>query len=236
MKTDSLRFKKLNMYNLHGEEHFQFICEFLKEAEKANVIKLVQDKFTQLVSLYNMEDELLEKIHTSPLTEKIEKADNDRDCTYIGFRDIVKGMQLHYEPAKSEAAMNLMTVFNTYGKITHKSYSDATCLLQNFLHEIRENYAKDVKTLNLEGWVNKLEETNKSFSDMMIEGEKPKCTMSEIKSQIDDCYGDIVRCLEALAILNADHKLETFFNTINSNVERYKKLLAQRAGKMAANN
>jgi hypothetical protein len=237
---ESLRIKKIGTSKLHGEEHFQFITDFIKESELAGIIDLVPDKHAELAELYEREDALLEIIRKSPLTEKLEKIDSERDVTYTALREIVKGMRFHYEPQKREAAASLMLVFNTYGNLHLANYVKQTGLMYNFLQEVSTNYAKDIATLELDGWISKLEELNQTFSDLRMErtrkeGEKPKFNMSEIKARIDDCYGDIVRCLEATAIMQKTHKLEPFFNTINKNVDKYKNVIAQREGRAAAN-
>jgi hypothetical protein len=235
----SLRIKKVGTSKLHGEEHFQFIKEFINEAEAAEVPALVPNRFEELLELHNLEDELLETVRKSPLTEKIEKADSERDSVFFGLKDVVKGMQSHYNPRTREAATNLMIVFNTYGNVSHKNYAEETGLLYNFIQEMRDNHAQELTTLKVDDWIEKLDEINQTFSDLIMErtrkaGEKPKIPMKEIKARIDACYGDIVRCLEAQTILASDHKLEPFFNTINSNVDRYKNTIAQREGRAAA--
>jgi hypothetical protein len=239
MGANSLRIKKAGTYKMHNEEHFQFMTEFINEANAAGIPNLIPAKFAEFMELYDKEDLLLEGIHKSPLTEKIEKADTEREIIFCGFRDMVKAMQYHYEPDKKEAALNLMLVLNVYGNLSDRNYAEETGMIYNFIQDMTGKYSSDVATLGLEGWITQLGDKNQLFSELIMErtrqkGEKNKFTMTEIKAKMDVCYGDIVRYLEAMTVIKSDHGLEVFFNTINSNVDRYKNTIAQREGKAAA--
>jgi hypothetical protein len=232
----SLKFKKISAYLLHVEEYFQFIKEFISEGIKAGIPALLPELFAELEKLHLMADEVLETVRKNVLTGKIEKVDGERETVFSGFRAIVKGLQSHYDPKMSEAAMNLIPVFNTYGKLTKKNYAEETALLYNFIQEMEGKYAQYVATLGLAGWVTKLKELNETCGELLMDrtvqaSEKPKYTMKEIREKMDACYGDIVRCLEVKTITDSDHKLEQFFNTINSNVDRYRNAVAQRTGR-----
>jgi hypothetical protein len=235
----SLKIRKIGASQFHVEEHFQFIADFIREAKKAGIPVLIPELFAELERLYAMEDEVLETIRKSQLTGKIEAVDQERETLFSGMRDIVKGMQSHINPQIKEAAMNLMFVFNAYKNVNRKNYAEQTGLLTNFIQEMRGNYAQYVTTLGLGAMVNQLDERNQTCSDLLMErtikeSEKPKFTATEMRSKVDACYGDIVRYLEAKTIMESDHKLETFFDIINSNVDRYKRAIAQRAGVAAA--
>jgi hypothetical protein len=58
--------------------------------------------------------------------------------------------------------------------------------------------------------------------------------MKSVRQELDDCYVEIVKRMEAITILQDDHTLAPLINKLNSNVARYKNTLAQRQGRSAA--
>jgi hypothetical protein len=145
-------------------------------------------------------------------------------------------MLSHFDPAKQQAAESLMIVFDQYGNLTEKGYSQETASMYNFLQEMKGKFATDVATLGLGEWVEYLEQNNLDFERLVMErneeqSEKTSLKMKAIRRELDDCYVEIVRRFEAITILQSDHTLTPLINKINSNVTRYRNTLAQRQGK-----
>lgn len=235
-----MRIRKISLNHLRNEEWFQFFTEF-KTLAGDEVPESITDEFQRFLELYNDADEVLEQIRKSEYTAQIAQADVERDTTFSGFRDVVKGMQSHFNPEKRRAAARLMVVFDQYGNIARKPYSDQTASTYNFLQEMKGGFAADVAALELGEWVNELDENNQQFSDLILqrneeESQKTNLKMIELRKRVEDSYVIMVRRLEAVTVLQADHDLTDLINKLNANVTRYKNMLAQRQGRAAQKN
>ncbi len=232
-----MRVEKLALKLLRNEEWFQFAKEFktMAEAELGGNVQIAELLAT-FIMLYGNADEVLEQIRKSGYTTQVVDADSLRDKTFGGFRNVVKGMLSHFDPAKQRSAENLMIVFDQYGNLTEKSYSQETASLYNFLQEMKGKFAPDVAALGLDEWVSYLEQNNLDFERLVMErneeqSEKTSLKMKAVRRELDDCYVEIVKRLEAITILQSDHTLAPLINKLNSNIARYKNTLAQRKGK-----
>ena len=228
-----------NVYQ--NEEYFNFLAEFKVVAEAAGIPTLLPVPYQKFLKIYNDADKLLDYMRkSSPLTNQIAEIDNERDTLFSGLKAVVKGMLFHYDPAKKAAANKLIVLFDDY-KSNQKNYAKESSSLKHFLGLLQANgeYAGDIAALDLQAWVSALETSNNNFDALILErtkqsGEKPSYNMKDLRHEIDACYGDLIRCIEAATILNPDHTLTTFINTINSNVKRYNDTVAVRKGRAVA--
>ncbi|MDR2009000.1 MAG: DUF6261 family protein [Bacteroidales bacterium] len=235
-----MQIKKIRLSSLRNEEWFQFFTEFKTLIEEQPLENMsITEQYPKFLSLYGDADNTLEQIRKSQYTAEIARADVERDTTFSGFRDIVKGMQSHFDPAKRKAAANLMIVFSQYGNISKKSYSEETASIHNFLQEMRNKFASDIETLGLQEWVDMLDQNNQEFSSLMLQrneetSQKTSLRMKDLRTEIENCYVEMIKCMEAVTILQSDHTLTEIINKLNANLTRYSNTLAQRQGKAAA--
>ncbi|MDR2009001.1 MAG: DUF6261 family protein [Bacteroidales bacterium] len=235
-----MQIKKIHMQHLRNEELFQYITDFKSLISEYPPESMgITDQYQKFLSLYANADDVLEQIRKSQYTAEIAQADIERDTTFLGFRNVVKGMQSHFNSEKSKAAANLMIVFDQYGNISKKNYSEETALIHNFLQEMRGKFAPDVEVIGLQEWVDMLDQNNQEFSSLMLQrneetSQKTNLKMKDLRKEIEDCYVDIIRRIEAVTILQSDHSLTDVVNKLNANITRYKNTLAQREGRAAA--
>lgn len=235
-----MQIKKIRLSHLRNEEWFQFFTEFrtLIEEQPLESMSIVE-QYQKFLTLYGNADDVLEQIRKSLHTAEIAKTDVERDTTFSGFRDVVKGMQSHFNPDKRKAAANLMIVFNQYGNISKKSYSEETASIHNFLQEMTGKFASDIQTLELQEWVDMLDENNKDFSTLLLQrneeaSQKNSLKMKDLRKEIEECYVEMIKRMEAVTILQSNHTLTDVINKLNANLTRYSNILAQREGRAAA--
>ena len=228
---------KIRFSSLRNESWFQFFTEFKILADKQGINSLgIEDLFPVFLSLFSDADAVLELIRKSAYTAQITVADEARDQTFSGFRDVVKGMLSHFSPEKSQAAGNLMMVFDRYGNLAKREYSEETAAIYNLLQEMTGNYAPNIALLGLEEWVMMLDAQNRHFSNLIMErneeqSQKISLRMVNIRKDLDACYVEMVSRIEAITILQPNHNLTDFVNQLNTNITRYKTMLAQRTGR-----
>ena len=232
-----MKIERLKIGNLRNEEWFQFFTEFKKLTEEQTPVSMgIEGQFHVFLGLYAEADNVLEQIRKSDYTATIEQLDTQRDTIFSGFRDVVKGFQSHFDQTKQNAANKLMLVFDNYGNISRKGYSEETASIYNFIQDMNGQYANSVAALQLGDWVQKLNEVNIDFGKNVLErnieqSEKTTRRMVEIRKELDTCYLEMLVRIEAKILLQSDHNLTNFVNKINTNVIRYKNMLAQRNGR-----
>ncbi len=234
-----MKIERVKLGHLRSEEWFQYYTEFNVLVKGQELEKMgIKEQYPNYLLLYGSGEKVLEKIRKSSITAEITQADMRRDTIFSGFRTVVKGMLSHFEPEKQQAASRLMPVFEHYGDLTQKGYSEETASIYNFLQEIKDKYSADVQILQLGEWIKGLETSNGKFSELVLSRNREQSTqvamdLREVRKQLDSCYLDLIARIEAVMLLNKEHGLEDFVKMLNTNIRRYKTLLAQRQGKAA---
>jgi hypothetical protein len=169
----------------------------------------------------------------------LQKKDANRDVIFSDFRGLVKHNLGHWDENKAEAARRLMIVCDHYKGMKTKGYREQSLKMYNFLQEINEKHSADVATLDLQACITKLDELNEDFRGVIDirdkeKSEKPQLSITDIRKNLDNCYGNLARCLEAKSILENDSNTTALINIINSKVTYYNNTLAIRKGKAEA--
>ena len=237
MKTN-----KIALASLHNEEHFQFQTEFKDSVTKAGAETLqISDAFAIFLLIYAQELEALQVIRKSSTTEQLANADTDRDVIFRGLVDAIKSALNHFDAEKRAAAARLIIVFEQYGNIARKSYDDETAAITKLVGESRNSYAADVEILGITDWFSELDARNQAFDGLMKnryseDAEKTGLRMKQVRKEVDAAYRTIANRLDALMLINGTNGFETFVNELNSRVDKYNNILAQRKGRNAKGN
>ena len=239
-----MEIKRINLHNLRNEEWFNFYSEFKRFVEEASPQTLKIEKyFAVFLVLYVQADSIMEKIRKSKHTKQIIELDKQRDSIFKGLIYAIKSYKHHTNSAKREAAESLEPLLSHYGNLAVKPYNEETAGIHNFLQEFRENYNDAIITLELTTWLDELERSNLAFEEAIIERNREGASKSELKLwdirlEIDNCYKDIVKRLEALILITEDEKEKepyiAFVKTLNTNIKRYLNTIAQRKGRSDA--
>jgi hypothetical protein len=234
MKTN-----KINLSNLHNEEHFQFHTEFKDSLTKELAETLqISEAFATFLIIYLQEKEALQVIRKSANTQQLADADKDRDIIFRGLVDAIKSGQNHFDENKRAAANRLMIVLDQYGNIARKPYNEETAAINKLEVEASTNYAADVTMLNISDWFTELGSRNKKFDTLMKsryseEAVKTLNRMRGVRIEIDNVYRSITSRLDALMLINGTTKYEAFVRELNARVDKYNNIIAQRKGRKA---
>jgi hypothetical protein len=234
-----MKANKAPLYRLRNEEYFEFFTQFKMLAEAEGIQNLISDEYQKFITLYKNADTVLELLRKSPLTKEIAETDNNRDMLFNGLRASVKALQSHFDPDKQRAAEKVMLLFNQYGYLGKKGYAEETAAIYNIVQDMQEKFTAEVATLGLQEWVTKLSDCNVNFRELILERNeeqslKPKFRMVDVRKDMEACYENIIKCLEAATIVNSSHNLTGFFDKLNSNVDRFRNVLSLREGRAAA--
>ena len=233
-----MKLKRVNLTQLHNEEHFQFMTVIvgLLNAAAGEVKQFIGTLIGTLSTLLQREDSALEKIRKSILTDPITTADSLRDSIFRGLELIVEGYMHSVVVVEVEAANVIRIVTNHYGNVTKKSYNEETALIHNLVRDLRERCDSALNTLNLVRWVDDLDAANTAFDNLMNERYEETASQNienvrEVRRAMDTVYQQLIAAIEVGAQLAAgSDAYAALINEINQRVEYYRNTLAHRKG------
>ncbi|MDR0573311.1 MAG: DUF6261 family protein [Tannerella sp.] len=230
-----MKIKRIKLNRLRNDEWFNFFTEFKSFVMQSTPAALdIEALFNTFVALYTQADESLEVLRKSSYTAEIVHLDSLRDRTYRGLVEAIRSGLHHYSEVQSAAAERLKPLFDHYGDLSAKSYNEETASIYNILQELRGQYAPQVVSLALQGWIDELERNNVAFEAAILarntEGadKAADVKMLEIRRQTDRCYLDILERLEALMLIQGDDAFTGFVKELDTNIDRYRKILSRR--------
>lgn len=234
-----MKILRLNKHHLRNEEHFQFQTDVKTLIESLDAEQLkISSLFEHFLEVYLKEDEALEKIRKSLLTDPITDLDRKRDELFMNFKQLVKSHFSHFQTEKAEAARKIQTLIDHYGNITKKSYNETTASVYNFIQDIEASFSNELQTLNAKDWIVQLKSFNNEFEELMNErhDEKAKNQSSNlrfIRDEVDNIYLSITEKIEALSLLHNDEGIYSdFIARLNARIEYYKHTLTHRKSKV----
>jgi hypothetical protein len=223
---------------MRHETHAQF-----NESVNSLIVKTGVDKLelAELYPLYRQAfdsellalDVIVKSEHTAVIAEK----DRERSAIFRGFSDTVKGLRNHFDNAVRADANTVWNIFLHYGNVTKKTLDAETAAINDIIREFRrtENAAA-IKRLNLELWVNKLEEVNGGFHEEMMKRYsetvgKTTFRMRTARTETDRYYRAIKAHLENMVLTGKMNAGDDFFMQLNNIITRFKNILAQELGR-----
>lgn len=232
----------LNLKRLHNEEHFQFQTEFRDLINETTSATLgIETQYASYLQLYSNESEALNFIRKSDITNQLAKCDALSNTTFRGLAYLMKSSEIHYIPTIKEAAARVQPVFSEYGNIAIKSATKKTAAINNLVSRLNQDYAADISTLGIGGWLNELKANNTAFDTLMKsrnsqESAKTKLRMGKVRIEVDAAYKQITDRINALIIVNGAAVYTTFVDQLNQWIETYNNSLAIRSGKKSKDN
>jgi hypothetical protein len=223
-----------DLYSLRNEAHFQFQTEFCDTVVASNPETLkIKSEFDAYLPLYRQEEEALNKIMKSAITEDIWAADKGRDFTFRGLAGTNRSAQNHFNAEIAVAAKRLQIVFDRHGNLTQKTFNEETASIHSLLLELKGDYAADVETVQLGDWVQELDANNRAFDALMKErydesAARSSLVLKEVRKEVDAAYRNIVKRINALAFIEGGEVYDNFILRMNVVVEKYNSLVAGR--------
>jgi len=231
-----MKINSIDNSRLRNNEHFQFHTEFkdLVTAETSAALK-IEILFTDYLVCYTNEDTAFQKIVKSATTEDIETADKTRDYTFSGMVGMNKSAINHFDDEVRAAARRLKVLFDTYGNLAKKPLNEETSAIYNLLQELMGSYAVDVQKVGLTAWATQLEIDNKAVDSLVKSrndenAAKTELKMKETRAEVDKVYATITERINALIIVEGATAYESFTRKLNTFIEKYNNMVAQRRG------
>jgi hypothetical protein len=222
-----MEIKDIRFTRFYAAEHVQFGAEMIRLTESIRPELPQRDHY---VALHEEETRILKKLSGNVLTPEIDRSDAVRDSHIYGFFTAVKALQHHYDPELAAAA-----ALKPYKSVTKITYAQESATVGKMITELQKiETAQAIEKLGLTGWIAKIDEDNRLFNDLVMQrnaavSEKIEGNMSDIRSRIDPVYYDIVKRINALAVINSSNsRYGELILRINERIDAYKHTVAQR--------
>ena len=194
--------KKINafyLYRMRNNEHFEFLRHLIALIKEigAEALKITV-QFAALLAVYAQEDEALLKVRKSILSDHIAELDRQRNDTFRGLVDAIKSMLKHFNSTVQACAKRSQIVFKAYGNIARMAMEEKNSACYNLIQELYNNYAEDVLTLGINGWLKELERINTEIERLIEERDKEATdrtdlVLSEVRKNADETYAAMAR-------------------------------------------
>lgn len=224
---------------MNNGAHFLYITNM---ATRSMADVTVFNKCTALVQALQKaaadEDECLQLTQKSLLTDEIIEADSLRDRLYAGYRKSVKGFADFPLPAHAQAAKVLLQHMKDYGIKTKMQLDRQTGLMINFIDDLGAKYADQIDLLS-KPFVEQLRAANEKVRSLTNERTDERAgrtlgALREARQASDKAYRDLVKRVNALALIEGDTDYAAFIDYVNAEIEHYKQEVLSKSKKPSA--
>jgi len=232
-KKNVVRFNYKNMSNeayvtyheVVGGIFVKFGAEKIKQTGIEKLFMEYNRAYANVVSV-------LDVIQKSAYTKEIEAQDRIRDRKCYALVTAVKLAIID----EIEGADKVEMVINYYGNIARRGYDKETAAIDDLIRELRDNWADEIKSLNLADRLKDLEVENAKFKELMDKryveiAQRSDINMRNARQLLDNIFRAILNFFEAMTILSEDPIHNEFAKELNAVSTRYKNILAQQKGK-----
>lgn len=207
----------------------------LKEtAEKLHVEK----QFVIFQGRLQAFDDTIVRILGNAITELMAQTDGGRDNLIVGSWEHIRAGKRHFDPEIVQAANDLTGLMKTFQGIDKKGYDEETGYVTNMVEACRKEPNKsNLAKLNLTEWIDKLEQLNNKCIELtkdrtVSDNEKAAAGCAvDARKVLKAEYDELIKLLNALAIVNGEELYADLFDYINGRIAHYRNVLARRSGK-----
>ena len=237
-----MKINSIAVRSLHNPEHLGFHSEARKIMERyvLSEIDITQPLFDRYTEAIDSEDLSYKIVAKSSYTQIINELDIVRDNTITGLTGQVRSLLKHFDPAIQAAANRTMIEINSFGNIQKKNYVAETTDIVNLLQILKGKLTPEVTLLQIEGWVQKLEEDNNAFVvqyDGRHDEQREKDSLTRLRTcrlETDEAWKSIFNRINAGIEFNGEDRYRDFVKDINVTINYYNNIIATRKGRAAA--
>lgn len=230
----------IDLGRMNNGAHFLYITNM---ATRSMADVTVFNKCTPLVQALQKaaayEDECLQLTQKSMLTDEIIEADSLRDRLYAGYRKSVKGFADFPVPEHAQAAKVLLQHMKDYKIDPRMQLDRQTGLMINFIDDLGAKYADQIDLLSLKPFVEQLRAANEKVRSLTNERTDERAgrtlgALREARQASDRVYRDLVKRVNALALIEGDTDYAAFIDYVNAEIEHYKQEVLSKSKKPSA--
>lgn len=227
---------EIALTRMNNGAHFTFVGNILARAEKDSTVKAkAADQVAALKKAFEAEDAALKISQKSLITDDIAQADSERDALYTGYKKAVNGFLTLPAADMAKAAKVLAQHIKDYNIDPKEQLDRETGMLVNFISDLETRYKEQVETLALTPFVTNMKSANERVRTLTLERTEERMTqtvgaMKAARSASDEAYNQLVRMVNALALVFGDTDYANFIDYVNTEITHYKReVLNQKA-------
>ena len=226
---------------LRVSEGTQFFGDVLTVCEKNKPSELnIKKQWDALGASYKLLTNSFKKDQSSQLTEDLVQLDDRRDQAIICLRKLADGYTDHHVEAMNNAGKVVLAAIDKYGsRISKMNYQAETSVIDNLVADLtqEEHNASAVKLLKINDVVKELGTANEEFNAVYLErveeaASKDLSAASELLYECREKYNDLVKHIEANAIVNPSEAYDNLIKQLNSLIDKFNLMVALRAGRI----
>lgn len=223
--------KSINQRRMQKALHMSFLTTVMQLLEHEDVIReQAAEEYARLQSAVERERLALVISRKSFASNEIAQADEERDRLYRSFRQAVKAFLQMPLPDKSEAAKLVWQRIKDYRLRAEDQMDKETGLLGHLCSDLRGEFAEAVNTLGLMPAVVAMDEANDRLEahKLMRTQERAAAKVGEAPASrlaASMAYRDLVRKVNALAIVYGEEPYANFIDILNIEITRYKRAM-----------
>lgn len=227
---------EIALTRMNNGAHFTFVGNILARAEKDSTVKAkAADQVAALKKAFEAEDAALKISQKSLITDDIAQADSERDALYTGYKKAVNGFLTLPAADMAKAAKVLAQHIKDYNIDPKEQLDRETGMLVNFISDLETRYKEQVETLALTPFVTNMKSANERVRTLTLERTEERMTqtvgaMKAARNASDEAYNQLVRMVNALALVFGDTDYASFIDYVNTEITHYKReVLNQKA-------
>lgn len=228
----------ISLGRMNNGAHYMFLLLILEKAEADDTLKSKVSGLTSVLrNAVTKEDECLKLSQKSLLSDSIRESDNRRDNVYSGYKKAVNGYLNFPVEEFSSPAKILWQHIKDYKINTNMQLDKMTGLLINFITDLEGKYADQVKALSLQPYVTSLKAANNDVQTYTASRTEERAAsetgaLKTARSVSDDAYHNLIKMVNALAMVEGIENYEEFIDYVNTEIVHYKReVLNQKASK-----
>lgn len=230
-KIDLTRFKNSGYLEFQSE-----VQDFVMRFGAGNL--KIEALFATYMLIFVQMKEAFHVIIKSAITEDMREADIKRYLVFRGLVDAVKSARNHFNPNTREASRRFKIAIDQQGNVLRKPYDEKTAILSGLAIQARTMFPTEINTLGMTDWIDELDLRNSAYNDLEVKrnAEFAKVTelrMKPVRVEMDAAYRALTNRMNALLLLNEDETAEEFARLLNTRIDHYKLIQAQKKGRAA---
>ncbi|ATA88959.1 hypothetical protein CGC58_04020 [Capnocytophaga stomatis] len=216
----------IHLSGLKNTEFAQLLVRFFEDFETSGLDLETDTDFKRLFELIKSKkptfDEALDQVRGSEESDKIKKADKERDNLLKSLRSATNAYKYSNNQKEKDAFATVSLLLSEYKNVENDGYEQATYRLSNLTERLQnEEYKEAVKELSLGKFVANLAEANRKFNEVFsIRSskaiQKPSYNVKELRKELTNIYKDLADYTFILARIRNDDFFTKALGVINN--------------------
>lgn len=216
----------IHLSGLKNTEFAQLLVRFFEDFETSGLDLETDTDFKRLFELIKSKkptfDEALDQVRGSEESEKIMKADKERNNFLKALRSATNAYKYSKNQKEKDAFVILNLLLSEYKNVENDGYEQSTYRLSNLTERLQnEEYRNAVKELSLGKFITNLAEANVTFNELFARRsskamQKPSYNVKELRKELTNIYKDLVGYTYILARIRKDDFFTKALGVINN--------------------